>query len=619
MRLISRKMLLGTVSVVVATATLYGCKNFLTDAQQAQGTLNAQTLETKSGVEASLIAAYRTLDCTYGTSSDWGCAASNWVWGNIAGDDAYKGSTSDDQPPINDIEGYHWGGSQGQSYINTKWRATYEGVVRANATLALLDLIMKDKPAEVPAAEAAAIHGEAIFLRAHYHFEAFRMWGNIPYYRAQDNDFYKANEDSAAVVKDLLIDLDSAVALLQPAPFSGQKGRADQWTAKAYRGRVEAYAAGLLHDPAYWDKAITDFEDVKNNGPYGLEQSFDRVWTGFKNYQDGPETIWAYQASVNDGNPDGENSNWGERLNFPYSGSHFGCCGFNQPTQNLVNFYRVDANGLPLSLSSPTTWNANDSTLKAGNTAPVDPRLDWTVGRDGVPFKDWGLMNQSSWVRDSTNGGPYTPKKNAHEAASGAESNVGWQNTQLNAVHIHLYRYADMLLQLAEAYVEKNRLGDAMTIVNMVRTRAGAAAQGCGLPSDAAAAATEVAKFPQCAGDARMAVPINDPHITWANYKVGLYTSFPSQQYARDAVHAERRLELGVEGQRFFDLRRWGIEDSLNAYINGVGGGSEKSRRPFLATAEQVVAKHHWFPIPDIQIQLSTAGGKTTLSQNKGW
>ena len=40
--------------------------------------------------------------------------------------------------------------------------------------------------------------------------------------------------------------------------------------------------------------------------------------------------------------PNGTNANYGERLNFPYSGSHFGCCGFNQPSQNLVNFFRVD-------------------------------------------------------------------------------------------------------------------------------------------------------------------------------------------------------------------------------------------------------------------------------------
>src|SRR5918911_3579025 len=111
--------------------------------------------------------------------------------------------------------------------------------------------------------------------------------------------------------------------------------------------------------------AVTTFTDVVNNGPYALEASFDRVWTGFKEYENGKETILAYQASANDGDPNGNNANIGERLNFPHSGSHFGCCGFHQPSQNLVNFFRVDANGLPLALSD-ATWNTSSATFSGG-------------------------------------------------------------------------------------------------------------------------------------------------------------------------------------------------------------------------------------------------------------
>jgi hypothetical protein len=609
MTTVSKKPLLrGAAVLILAIAFLYGCKDFLSSAAAPQGTLNQTTLANRAGVEGSLIAAYRALDCTGSTNGNWGCAASNWVWGSIPGGDSYKGSDIGDQPDINDIEGYHWGSPLASNYLNVKWAIVYEGVVRANSTLRLLKQVLASSPTEFSSADAKGIAGEAIFLRAHYHFEAWRMWGNIPYYREDETDFRKPNEDSSAVAVDLLKDLDSAIKLLPATPRNGDKGRASMWTAKAYKGRVQ------LYDHQYAN-AVTTFKDVVATGPYALETSFDHVWTAFKNLEDGPETIFAFQASAKDGEPNATNANYGERLNFPYSPSHFACCGFNPPTQNLVNAFRVDAAGLPLSLSAPTTWNVADTDFKAGNLTPVDPRLDWTVGRKFVPYKDWGLFD-TTWVRDPANGGPYAPKKTIHEKASGAEATVGWQPQQQSSLHIHLYRYADLLLGLAEAEVETNDLAGALAIVNQVRARAGVSAQGCAAASDNNVAAT----YPQCAGDGRLAVPINDPHITWAVYRVSPYASFPSQAYARSAVQTERRLELGVEGQRFFDLRRWGtVAAEINGFINGIGGGAEKNRRGFLTGAEAITARHRWYPIPIIQLQLSQVGGQPSLKQNTGW
>ena len=604
-------LLLGTASMILAGATLYGCKDFLTNAAAPQGTLNEQTLANRAGVEGTLIAAYRTLDCTNSLGS-WGCAASNWVFGSVPSDDAYKGSEASDQPPIDDIEAYHWATANADNYLNDKWRAAYEGVVRSNAAIRLLKQVVQAAPNEIGAADARGIEGEAIFLRAHYHFEAWRMWGNIPYYREDDTDFRKANLTSAAVVTELLKDLDAAIALLPTTPRNGEKGRASQWTAKAYKGRVQAYAG-------QYPAALTTLREIRASGPYALEASSDRVWSGFQENTNGRETIFAYQASVNDGEPAGFNSNWGERLNFPHSGSPFGCCGFHQPSQNLVNFFAVDAaTGLPLALTSGS-WNARNDNLTASTLTPVDPRLDWTVGRDGVPYKDWG-QHAPGWIRTASYGGPYSPKKNAHEDASGAVSTVGWVPTQTNSVNIHIFRYADLLLLLAEAEVEAGSPDAARTIVNEIRARAGVRAQGCGLPPRAPAAAALVALYPQCAGDSRIAVPINDPSIRWAIYRVGQYPSFPSQAYARDAVRYERRVELAMEGQRFFDLRRWGIADvTLNAYLNGQAGGAEETRRPHLAAAEPFIARHRYYPIPSIQIELSKVGAESRLTQNPGW
>ena len=595
MKKVSRQPLLGAALMLCAVGTIYGCKDFLTDAAAPQGTLDSQTLANRNGVEGTLIAAYRTLDWTNGVGGAWGSAASNWIWGSVPSDDAYKGSEASDLPAIDPIEQYQWSASGVEGELNDKWRAAYEGIVRSNATIKLLKEVSTTKPGEFSAADMKGIEGEALFLRAHYHFEAWRMWSNIPYYRETDTDFRKANLTKVEAGNEILKDLDAAIALLPLTPRNGNVGRATQWAAKAYKGRVQMYAGQFA-------AALTTLREVRGSGVYALEPSFDRVWTGFSEFENGKETILAYQASANDGEPSGNNANYGARLTFPHSGSPFGCCGFHQPSQNLVNFFATDVNtGLPLALTNPN-WNASNANLTAAAVTPVDPRLDWTVGRDGVPYKDWG-PHASDWIRSPSYGGPYSNKKNMHEKSSGAQSTVGWVNTQLNSVNVHIFRYADLLLLLAEAEVETGSLENARTIVNEIRARAAVRVQGKGTDR------------------ASIAVPIDDPSITWATYRIGQYRApFSDQATARTAVRNERRLELAMEGQRFFDLRRWGIaEQVLNAYINGVAGGAEKSRRLQLGNAALFSPRHAVFPIPAIQIELSKGGASGGLKQNAGW
>jgi starch-binding outer membrane protein, SusD/RagB family len=572
--------------LIVLAGVLYGCRDFLT--APPQGTLDELSLANAAGVEATLIGAYAMLGGWIPGIGAWGATASNWPHGSVPSDDAYKGSDPADQAPITDLELYNWGTGGAESYLNDKWRAVYEGVVRSNATLRLLNRVLAENPDELSAADADGIRGEALFLRAHYHFEAWRMWENVPYYTEADTDFRKPND--AEVIPLILADLDEAIGLLPDTPRRGHVARATAWTARAYKGRVQVqsgdYAGGLA--------TLRQFE---TGGPYDLQPNFHQVWTGFAQYANGPETILAYQASANDGEPDGNNANWGETLNFPHGGDMFGCCGFHQPSQNLVNFFVVDGDGLPVALSDPAGWNARDANVDASFTGPVDPRLDWTVGRDGVPYKDWGL-HAPGWIRDRGYGGPYSPKKNVHESASGAASNVGWNARHLNNVNIHLYRYADLLLLLAEAEVEAGSLENARAIVNRIRARAGAAAQG---PGDDAAT---------------IAVAIDDPSITWANYSIGEYTTpWTDQATARNAVRYERRLELAMEGHRLFDLRRWGIAPQvLNDYV-----AVEAGRRAYLGAAAGVMARHNRYPIPNVQIELSKVEGEERLMQNPDW
>ena len=617
-----QRKLIGVALTCLVAGSVYGCKDFLTQSATPQGTLDASTLATKAGVEGALIATYRALDWNGAVGGNWGNAASNWIWASVTSDDANKGSEASDQPAIDAVEFYDWGASGAQGDLNDKWRGVYEGISRANSTLRLLKDLQANSPTQITATEATQIGGEATFLRAFYHFEAWRMWGNIPYYREDDTDFKKANLTKAAALAEIIKDLDAANAALPDAPRNGNKGRVTKWTALAYKGRALAY-------DNQWPAALTVLRQVQASGKYALQPSYDQVWTGFADLANGPETILAYQASANDGAPDGNNANYGERLALPHSGSHFGCCGFHQPTFELVNFFQVNpATGLPLAISAanPSTqvtaagaWNnfagastdlaascpqANvpygcTSTARGTSTLWFDPRLDFTVGRDGVPYKDWG-PHAPSWIRSENYGGPYSPKKNAHEKAANAESSTGWTNTQLNSVNIHLFRYADLLLLLAEAEVEAGSLTNAMTIVNQIRARAAVKAQGPGTDR------------------ATIAVAPNDPSITWANYAVAQYPAAPyfsSQANAREVVRNERRLELAMEGQRFFDLRRWGTYATiLNAHV-----AVEKTRLNKLVASQTVAAKHALYPIPQTQIDLSKTGGGAGLTQNPGW
>jgi starch-binding outer membrane protein, SusD/RagB family len=604
MNLSKKKLLVG---VALLAAVGGGCQDFLV--APPQGTLDELTLANAAGVEATLIGAYRPL----GAVTNEGGAPSNWLYGNVASDDSYKGTEPADLANANDLELYNWANAGAHAILNNKWVNVYEGISRANATLRLLARVQTEQPGALSETQISGIRGEAIFLRAHYHFEAWRMWGRVPHYTEADNDFRKPNDlTPQQVIERVLADLDAAIAALPVTSRNNQRGRVHQWTARAYRARVLAHNGN-------WQAALPALREVEQSGRYNLEPSMDFVWTGFVNRANGPETILAYQASSNDGETGGGNANTGERLRFPHSGSPFTCCGFDQPTQNLVNYFRVDASGLPLwsasaadAFDASASWNASNAVLNAAASSQasvfVDPRLDWTVGRDGVPYKDWESLgggrgiHSPNWIREPGFGGPYSPKKHVHERASGAQSNVGWNSQHLNSVNIHIFRYADLLLLLAEAEVEAGGAGGleaARTLVNRIRTRAGARAQGPG--TDAAS----------------MAVPINDPRITWANYRVGLYPagSFASQAAARNLVRAERRLELATEGPRLFDLQRWGIhQDVLNRYIQ-----VERGRRAHLGAAATVAARHRWWPIPNRQLELSQVEGENRLTQNEGW
>jgi starch-binding outer membrane protein, SusD/RagB family len=530
----------------------------------------------EGGVNASLISVYKLLNgFTNTVGNTWGSAPSNYIF-NSASDDQHKGSEPTDNPDgYYEVGIYQW--QPGLGVFNHKFQAVYEGVRRANNTIILANEFKKKGGTD---AFVNKISGEALFLRAWYHFEAYKMWKNVPYFTETDTDFRK--ENTADVLPLIIGDLTKAIGLLPDV--RAQVGRVDKAVAKAFLGRVLLFKKDFA-------AAKTNLQDVVNTGRFELTPCY------FDNFniskQNSKESVFAHQASVNDGDGNATNSNFLERLAAPNSGSHTSCCGFNNPTQDLANSYRVDADGLPVA-----DWNSK--TLRVGTEDAVDPRLDFVMGRTGVPYLDWGT-HSDGWIRGAGWAGMYSPKKNMKLVTDAA--GPGWTTNQLHAKNVEFIRYADVLLMLAEAEVESGgSLDNAQKLVNQVRKRAGGCAQG--------------------PNGGPLTVAIDDSRITWAKYKVAEYTKpWTDKAAALEAVRRERRMELATEGHRLFDLRRWGnLETTINKFrayeknVTNMVAGKEV-RTGIIDAAGPVESKHYAFPLPSTQV--ANSGGK--LKQNPGF
>jgi hypothetical protein len=588
MEKIKMKIVTSVMAASVIILSMYACnKDFLKKAPL--GSLDPGNLSNSAGVQGLLIGAYSLLDGYGGANSGWESAASNWVYGSVASDDSYKGSDAGDQPDINPIETYTETASD--YYFNNKWSLLMDGVSRSNDVLRTMRLAKDITPKDT-----LLISAQARFLRAHYHFEGKKMWNSFIFVDESIN--YAAGNfnvsNSTEILPAIEADLQYAIANLPPS-WGSQAGRINVWGAKSYLAKVYMFEHKFQEAKTLLDDIIANGKTSKGT-KYALTTNFEDNFNPA--LQNNSEGVFEVQNSVND-NSNGSNGNWGDVLNFPY-GPPGGCCGFNQPSQSLVNSYRVDANGLPFL----DTWNAvdvkNDQGLKSTDpftteTSALDSRLDWTVGRRGIPYLDWGLHPGNDWIRDQNNGGPYSPIKNLYfKSQTGTLTDNNFWTPGVTANNYMIIRFADVLLWAAECEVEIGSLDKAKDYVNMVRARA----------------ANPVGWVKKADGTPA------------ANYNVGLYPSFANQDYARKAVRFERKIELAMEGQRFFDLQRYSIDpkasyanngymaDVLNAYI-----AKEKGKRTYLQGKTFTKSKNEYFPIPQAQIDLEHGA----LKQNSGY
>jgi hypothetical protein len=565
---------------IIFLSVLSSCSDSFLEVKP-KAALSNEALQNNKGVNALLVGAYSLLDgwaTPEGAYRSYQVGADNWVYGSVASDDAYKGTIAGDQPPISLIEQGNI--SSDNIYFRGKWRGMYDGIARCNDVLQILPKVLDITPEEI-----AQIEGQARFLRGHYHFELKKMFNMVPY--VDETIYDPTNLESTKIpnTEDIWpkieADLQAAYAVL-PVKQT-QVGRASKWAAAA------TLAKAYLFQKKYTE-AKTLLAEIVASGQFKLMDKYHDNFRATTN--NNAESIFEVQYSVNDGASGGENGNIGSTLNYPYGGGGVTtCCGFFQPSQNLVNSFKTEG-GLPL------LDTFNDSDVKSDQgvdataafdpyTGPVDPRLDWTVGRRAIPFLDWGLHPGKTYVRDQAYGGPYSPKKHVmYRSDVGANTFAG--NPRLNANNYRMIRYSHVLLWLAEIEVELGNLEAARGYVNQIRARA-ANPEGFVKKTDETNA---------------------------ANYVINQYTDpWTDEDVARKAVQFEQRLEFGMEGHRRFDLVRWGIAaQTLNAYY-----AVEGTKRQYLSGVQFVSGKHEYFPIPLQEILNSQVKGKVTLQQNPGY
>ncbi|SHG00662.1 Starch-binding associating with outer membrane [Mariniphaga anaerophila] len=565
-------------TLLLYIGTIYSCKDFLE--KEPPGAAAGTVMESPEGVESLLIGAYSTLQ---GTGRFGGAMATDWTYGGGASDDCYKGTSSGDQNNFNDVEKYVV--LPTNAYVSDRWKDCYNGVSRANETLKFLKLTQNgSNPLEE--SRAKEVESEAKYLRAWFHFKATIVFRNIPYIKTADEleegvlpeQIPNDSEGWDEIESDLQFAIDN---LPEESPM-GEVGRVNKYSAIAMKAKVHMYQNELGQAKPLLDEIISSnkYKLVDN-----YNDNFDMTT------ENNEESIFEIQAGTSGAN---HSSMLLAGPCMHQSGPAGIGWGFYQPSQNLFEAFQVTEDGLPvLDVEARDVLEHDMGVGSAEEFIPtehwLDPRVDWTISRRGVDFLGWGICEGRSWIREQPNGGPYMTKKFMHKAANQSlNSNGSGFN---NGKNFRAIRYSHILLWRAEVAVEDGELDYARKLVNKIRERA----QG----SDVVMGRVSTYVFDGKAVDVDWTQPA-------ANYKVEPYPTgadaFSSKEKARKAVRLEQRLEFATEGMRFFDLRRWGIDDEvLNNYID-----EDSQFRAFLKDVVYNATRASYWPLPQSQLDIQS-------------
>jgi starch-binding outer membrane protein, SusD/RagB family len=485
---------------------------------------------------------------------------SNWI-ADVRSDDAYKGGGGIvDQVPIHQAETYTLNANNDIAF--NKWLNLTWAIARCNNAIRTLAAYNNDKyPKEIR-------RGELLFLRAHFMLDFVRNFKNVPW--LDENVLATDATNTAFTYEELLEKIaESLRTAYDILPID------QDLQARVNKINAAAYLCKVYIEQKNWTDAITMADVVINSQKYSLLDEFEDL--AKLPEENGKEMVFTIQFAKTENIDFGHNI--GNILNVTYSNVYPGGDDFYLGSQNLINAFKTDDNGLPLF----DTFNEGTDITTNAYADPVDPRLDFTFGRPGVPWKETGVYSYPEWRRSLDYPLNYSSKKHIIDASDpNLHDGLPWAASGLNFA---LIRYAEVLLWKAEALIESNtNLEEARNLINEVRERAKNSTY----------------------------VRTPDGSATAANYNIGLYESAGwTQDYARKAIRMERRLELAMEGHRIFDLNRWGITAAtINKYLE-----AEAAKTPYLQGVFFMENVHEYLPIPQVEIDKAPS----LYQQNNGY
>ena len=574
-----RIMIIRTVVILMIITIFSSCKKFLDN--QPKGSLSSDLIQDANGAELLSTAAYASL----GNGNEYS-SVTDWIWGSVRSDDAYKGGASTgDQPEIDKLEQFSFILTD-QSFMQNVWIWNFEAIARANTAIQVMDNLTE---AEYPLKMQRI--AEMRFLRGHFYFWLVENFKHVPWIDETLTPAEQKKVSNREFTQDQLWDkiaADFQFGIDNLPVTQTQKGRANKVSAAAYLAKTRLFQAYKQDesnnvtsiDAAKLADVITQVDYVIASGKHRLSNDFAENF--LFEFENGPESVFAIQFSKDDGTPLGR-EDWSHNLNYNMAPGTYGCCSFHRPSDNMVNAFRTDVAGLPMF----TTFN--NSTLSQPSdffTNSFDPRLDHTVGIPGHVFKyDPNFIYQTSFARAPEVYGVYSAMKEVMPPNSPSLKRDG--SRLGSAKNWDVIRFADVMLWKAEALIELGRQAEALPLINMIRDRAS-----------------------NSKGRLKMSngTPLSNYNIT--QYIDGVNCVW-TKDFARTALRWERRLEFATEGSRFFDLVRWGIAaETLNAYFN-----VEKTRHPYMQAAFFTKNRNEYLPIPQQEITLSEG----IYQQNQGY